>query len=80
MNISIDLKLLARLLGCMEWVWIFCLILLCIGQSIGTDIEAMDLTLLTWLMMINTMAILWIVFRLTRQSVEDMAKKEKVDE
>lgn len=77
MKISIDLKLLARLLGCMEWGWVFCLILLCIGQSIGTEIETMDLTTLTWLMMINTIAVLWIAFRLTRQSVEDLADKDE---
>lgn len=76
MKINIDLNLLARFLGCVEWVWIAALILLCIGQSIGTDIEPMDLTKLTWLMMINTMAIFWIVFRMTKKSVEDLADKD----
>lgn len=76
MKIDIDLRLVARLLGMFEWVWIVCLVILCIGQSIGTDIQVLDMTTLTWLMMLNTIAILWIAFRLTRESVEKLAEKE----
>lgn len=76
MKIDIDLRLVARLLGMFEWVWIVCLVILCIGQSIGMDIQVLDMTTLTWLMMLNTIAILWIAFRLTRESVERLAKKE----
>lgn len=76
MKIDIDLRLVARLLGMFEWVWIVCLVILCIGQSIGTDIQVLDMTTLTWLMMLNTIAILWIAFRLTRESVERLAEKE----
>lgn len=76
MKIDIDLRLVARLLGMFEWVWIVCLVILCIGQSIGTDIQELDMTTLTWLMMLNTIAILWIASRLTRESVERLAEKE----
>lgn len=80
MKINIDLRLVARLLGMFEWVWIVCLVILCIGQSIGTDMQVLDMTTLTWLMMLNTIAILWIAFRLTRESVERLAEKEETQE
>lgn len=73
------LRFFARLLGCLEWVWIVGIVLLCYGQSAGIEIETFSLEKLTWFMMINTIAMFWIIIHMVRQDVNEELEKAEND-
>lgn len=72
-------RFFAALLGCIEWLWIIMLILLCVGQWIGVNVDTWDLKQLTWFMMVNTLGLSWVVFHLLRLSFEEAAEMVEND-
>lgn len=73
------LKFFCRLLGCLEWVWIIVLVLLCYGQSAGIEIETFSLEKLTWFMMINTIALFWLMTHIVHLDVNEELEKAEND-
>lgn len=55
---------------------VVCIVILGIGHTIGTEIEAMDPIQMTWLMMITYLAVLWLFINKLQHCLEEIAEEE----
>ncbi len=55
---------------------VVCIVVLGIGHTIGTEIEAMDPIQMTWLMMITYLAVLWLFINKLEHTLKEIAEKE----